>query len=142
MWYSTANVMDRRIAVARSRQQFQALRRARGLGGQSYADANHAPVAAINGPAALTVRSGSTLTLDASGSTDPDGDALSYKWWIYNEVGTYPGAVSIANSRSRVASLVAPRVSAPATLHVILEAQDGGSPRLTRYRRVVITVVP
>jgi hypothetical protein len=33
-------------------------------------------------------------------------------------------------------------VSAPATLHVILEVQDGGSPRLTRYQRVVITVVP
>ena len=143
VWYSTANVMDRRIAVARWRQQFQQDFAARAdWAVRSYADANHAPVAAINGPAALTVRSGSTLTLDASGSTDPDGDALSYKWWIYNEVGTYPGAVSIANSRSRVASLVAPRVSAPATLHVILEAQDGGSPRLTRYRRVVITVVP
>ena len=142
-WYNSASVMDRRIAIARWRQQFQEDFAARAdWAVRSYADANHAPVPAINGPTALTVRSGSTVTLDASGSSDPDGDALSYKWWVYNEVGTYPGAVTIANSRTRVASLVAPRVSAPATLHVILEVQDGGTPRLTHYQRVVITVVP
>ena len=143
VWYNGGNVMDRRIAIARWRQQFQDDFAARAdWAVRSYADANHAPVAAVDSPAALTVRSGTTVTFDASRSTDPDGDALGFKWWIYNEVGTYPGAVSIANSRSRIASLVAPRVSAPATLHVILEVQDGGIPRLTRYRRVVITVVP
>jgi hypothetical protein len=143
VWHNGANVMDRRIAVARWRQQFQNDFAARAdWAVRSYADANHAPVAASNHPEAITVRSGTTVTLDASSSSDPDGDALSFNWWIYDEVGTYPGAVSIANSRSRIASLVAPRVSAPATLHVILEVQDGGSPRLTRYQRVVMTVVP
>lgn len=143
VWYNGGNVMDRRIAVARWRQQFQADFAARAdWAVRSYANANHAPVAATNHPAALTVRSGATVALDASGSSDPDGDVLSYKWWIYDEVGTYPGAVSIANSRSRSASLVAPRVSAPQTVHVILEVQDGGSPRLTRYQRIVLTVVP
>lgn len=143
VWHDGRYVLDRRIAIARWREAFQRDFAARAdWAVKDYADANHAPAAAIAGPAALTVPSGTTVTLDATPSTDPDGDALTYRWWIYEEVGTYPGTVGIANAGSPVASLEAPRVSAPATLHVILEVQDEGSPRLTRYRRVVITVVP
>jgi hypothetical protein len=143
VWHDGKYVLDRRIAVARWREAFQRDFAARAdWAVMSYADANHAPAAALAGPAALTVHSGATVTLDATPSTDPDGDALTYRWWVYEEVGTYPGVVDIASADSAVASLEAPRVSAPATVHVILEVQDDGSPRLTRYRRVEITVVP
>jgi len=48
-----------------------------GCGGGGGAQ-NHAPTASA-GPA-QTVNKGSTVTLDASGSSDPDGDSLAYKW--------------------------------------------------------------
>ena len=41
-----------------------------------------------------------------------------------------------------VASFVAPKVSTPETIHVILAVTDNGTPALTRYQRVVVTVVP
>ena len=39
---------------------------------------DRAPVAALSGPS--TGIEGAALTFDASGSTDPDGDALTYAW--------------------------------------------------------------
>ncbi|MBI4872128.1 MAG: PKD domain-containing protein [Candidatus Riflebacteria bacterium] len=39
---------------------------------------NHAPVAAATGP--TEAAQGNTVLLDASSSTDPDGDTLSYSW--------------------------------------------------------------
>ncbi|WP_426750370.1 LamG-like jellyroll fold domain-containing protein [Myxococcus sp. Y35] len=113
----------------------------------TYAAANHAPVAAFRNDTSrqmvhLTAASGSTVSLSAIGSSGPDGDVLSYQWFQYREAGTHAGAVSLSGSTARDASFVAPTVSAPATVHIILAVRDDGSPRLTSYRRVVVTVTP
>ena len=39
-------------------------------------------------------------------------------------------------------SFVAPRVKKPATIHVVLQVKDNGTPPLFSYRRAVITVNP
>ncbi|MEQ8812372.1 MAG: DUF1593 domain-containing protein [Imperialibacter sp.] len=113
--------------------------------------ANHPPVAKLGHPAQLTAKIGERVNLSAVGSSDPDGDALSYEWFYYNEAGTFPASsardgqpIPIQNFDQPNAWFVVPksRVMAPGTgtIHVILAITDHGSPRLTRYQRVMIKV--
>jgi hypothetical protein len=136
-------VTDRKATVARWRPAFQADFAARAAWLElSYAAANHPPDAKMALPDRVTVRSGARVVLDATPSFDPDGDALSYKWWVYREASTYKASVSIASNASRVASLKAPTVTSNQTIYVILEVKDNGSPSSTRYQRVTLTVTP
>src|SRR5690606_28105149 len=107
-----------------------------------YVDANHEPIARVAGALQRKVRVGEEVLLDASGSSDPDGDGLTYRWWVYPEPGTYRGEVAIDGAEAPVARLVAPEVEGPEKIHVILEVTDDGEPHLTSYRRVVVTVQP
>ncbi|MBL3618932.1 MAG: PKD domain-containing protein, partial [gamma proteobacterium endosymbiont of Lamellibrachia anaximandri] len=54
---------------------------------------NLAPVADANGP--YTVDEGSTVALDGTGSSDPNGDSLTYSW-DYNNDGAYDDASGLA----------------------------------------------
>jgi len=110
-----------------------------------YAEANHPPVAKVNQPEQFTLKSGDIFKLDADGSYDPDGDALSYFWFQYPEAGTYKGIVSFGRSSENlynVHTIKAPEVTSPQTIHFILKLTDKGTPALSRYKRVIITVVP
>ena len=105
-------------------------------------NANHPPQPTVSGRPWRTVRSGERVTLDASGSTDPDGDRLSYRWDIYPEPGTYRGDVAVENRTEARAMLVAPKVRREETLHLLLAVTDIGVPPLSRYARVLLTVTP
>ena len=107
-----------------------------------YAEANHPPSARVAGELRRTVAPGENVLLDARPSSDPDGHSLAYEWYFYREPVSYAGPLSIQNSTSRLASFVAPRVSSRQTIHVILTVQDNGSPPLSSYQRIVITVDP
>ncbi|MGH7930156.1 MAG: hypothetical protein ACREQV_20450, partial [Candidatus Binatia bacterium] len=112
---------------------------------KSFAEANHNPLAVINGSNSpevliLTPDAGSELRLSAAGSSDPDGDALVYNWWVYSEAGSYPGEVEIKGRRDETPILKVPPDSAGSDLHVILEVIDIGAPALTSYRRVIVKV--
>jgi hypothetical protein len=111
---------------------------------KSYKDANHPPVPRLSHPENLTVKSGEQFYLRASESTDPDGDAMSFRWMQYPEAGTYPGIISYENFVSNIyeARPIAPTVTSPQTIHFILKVTDKGTPALTRYKRVIVTVVP
>ena len=136
-------VVDRRNSVARWRPAFQAdfAARANWLVA-TFANANHPPDAKIVGSTALRLGSGTTVTLDARPSFDPDGDPLSYRWWIYKEVNPFAPTMAISNAASAVATLTAPSVRSTQTVHLILAVKDNGSPALTRYQRVILTIVP
>ena len=110
----------------------------------SYAEANHPPRLILNHPAEFTVTSGERFRLDADGTTDPDGDSLVYLWTQYPEAGSAPleAEVGIRPENVYFVSRVAPEVSKPETLHFILKVTDRGSPPLTRYQRVLVTVEP
>lgn len=106
-------------------------------------EANHPPQPHIRGDLERTVRSGREVRLDASGSRDPDGQPLQFRWLFYPEVGTYQGPMpEIRGADTAEASFTAPAVKEPQTLHVLLIATDTGTPSLTRYRRVILTVKP
>lgn len=115
-----------------------------------YSEANHPPVVRLAHADRLTVKPGERVELSARGSTDPDGDALSYRWFYYPEAGTFTIAdgrsgepLAIEKANASMASFVVPtRFFSPGTLHIILEVTDNGRPALTRYQRVVVAVAP
>jgi hypothetical protein len=110
---------------------------------QDFGNANHPPVARLAGKLRQTVKSGDTVELDATPSTDPDRNKLRFEWRNYAEPGTYRGeGIKLDASREGKVSFTAPRVETPQTLHIILILTDAGEPPLTRYARSVITVQP
>ncbi|MHC4629250.1 MAG: DUF1593 domain-containing protein, partial [Planctomycetota bacterium] len=114
---------------------------------KNYAGTNHNPTAHVNGydgieVMKMTVKPGRTVKLSAAGSSDPDGDDLTYRWWQYQQAGSYRGNVEISGANSKNAEFKAPSVSIPATVHIILEVTDNGVPNLTSYRRSVVKFDP
>ena len=91
-------------------------------------------------PTIAIVSPGATVKLNARAG-DPDGDALSYRWWQYRKAGTYQGSIAIKKASSKNASVTLSADARPGeTAHLICEVTDAGSPPLTRYQRVVVTV--
>ena len=106
----------------------------------TFAGANHAPVVSIRGGARITARPGDTVRLEGVVS-DPDREAVTVRWWRWTEVDTYPGNVTLTSATSLATSLRVPADARPGqTIQLVLEATDSGSPALTRYARVVVSV--
>ena len=111
---------------------------------EEYSDCNHPAVPMLAHSNRLTVKSGEQFYLSGGGSTDPDGDSMSYLWFQYPEAGTYKGIVSFRPYASNLYRIpvTAPPVKSNQTIHFILKVTDKGSPALTRYKRVIVTVTP
>ncbi len=142
-------------------------------------EANHNPEVVVNGrtgkaPIQVDAVVGTPLTLDATGTRDADGNALTYRWFFYREAGTgIPGQPVVAaglapiggggageggipsgpeggprepaprvtlENASTARVTVQPRVAG--TAHIILAVEDNGSPTLTSYRRIIVTIKP
>lgn len=103
---------------------------------------NRNPRIVLDGDAGISVlgktpKQGTAVTLDASKTSDPDGDNLTFKWWIQSDAGTYPGNVNISNSSSSIATVNVPSDSAGKSFHVICEVVDDGTHNLFDYRRII-----
>lgn len=125
-----------------------------------YGQANHPPLVRVNGvdgtePLHIAIKAGDSVTLDGAGSRDPDGQALTYRWFNYAEAGFVrdhaPGDVAIVDGESAQAQVTAKASCRPDWLHyrpcpavgvahVILAVTDAGTPALTRYRRVILSI--
>ncbi len=142
----TVTVTNNKVTLWRWRDDFQNDFAARmDWCTKSYEEANHPPVPALGHPDEFTVKSGDIFSLDASGTTDPDGDNLSYWWFQYSEAGSYNKPLSfgaLSENLYNVHTIVAPEVGKPETIHFILKVTDKGTPALSRYKRVIVTVIP
>ncbi len=110
---------------------------------KSYRDANHPPIPALANPDQIIVKSGEGFSLDATGTTDPDGDNLSYLWFNYPEAGTYKKFIKIDSAEDIYkVYVIAPLVEKPETAVFILRVTDKGKPPLSRYKRVIVKILP
>jgi hypothetical protein len=108
---------------------------------KSYKEANHPPVVVLGHAVDLKAKSGDTIKLSAKGTSDPDKDRLTYHWWQYQEADTYDGIIEIKGNVKKNASFTVPNDAVKGeTIHVICEVTDTGTPKLTRYQRVVVKI--
>jgi hypothetical protein len=141
---STVSFNDNKVTLWRWRDDFQNDFAARmDWCIKTYEEANHPPVPGLMHPDQITVKSGEGFELDASGTTDPDGDSLNYLWFNYPEAGSYKEMIDInsAENLNRV-YVIAPTVTNTETAHFILKVTDKGSPQLSRYKRIVVNIIP
>jgi hypothetical protein len=132
-----------------------------------FSKAKHHPVVVVNGakdltPVRIDAEAGATVTLDATGTYNPDGGSLTFKWWHYREPTATQWRIDDevmelqikpidAEGRKVDITLPPPEkcaveftsrkpVERGQLLHLILEVADDGTPCLTSYRRVLIQV--
>jgi chitinase len=99
--------------------------------------ANHAPVASIVQPA-QPFAEGSLVTIDASATYDPDGNALTYTW---TQTAGPGGILAIALNLTNPAkpTFTAPAVGTPAKYQFLLVVSDG---QLTSTAVVNLQTIP
>lgn len=113
-----------------------------------YSDANHHPKTNVNGhkdnsPLYMKVKAGDSIRLDASSSTDPDKDKISFRWQVYDEPGTYRGSVTLNGADSPKCTVNIPRSTHDkGNIHIVLTITDSGMPALSDYCRVILNVQP
>jgi hypothetical protein len=125
-----------------------------------FAHANHNPILEVNGqqgtaPVLIDAEVGQRIDLDASKSRDPDGQKLRYSWFHYGEAGVADGtlaSITIENADKAQATVTATATCSPLWLpiqktcpepgvaHIILAVTDDGTPSLTSYRRIILTI--
>ena len=108
-------------------------------------EGNRNPIVVINGKKGLDAikvkaDANETVRLDATKTSDPEGDAITCKWRVLPESGSYQDNIEITNADKPQASLTLPANAGGHTIHVICEVTDNGSPALKAYRRVIISV--
>ena len=142
------DITNARMTVARWREKIQHDFAARmDWCVQDVEAANHPPVPILQGDSTLHVLyqqavSGSTVELQADASYDPDGDPLSFHWWMYEEPSTIPDSRITLIPDGPFCNVRIGETDTPFSLHIILEVTDCGEPPLTRYRRIMLKSEP
>ena len=113
-----------------------------------YKNANHPPVVKLACEKEITAKVGDRVDLSVEGSSDPDANQLSYKWFYYPEVGTFNfssarsgNPLKIEDADKAKAWFIVPKTERKGTMHIIVAVTDNGQPALTRYERIIVNVI-
>ena len=104
-----------------------------------FKSANHRPIARLEPFLPDHIQGGDEITLDAGKSSDPDGQKLSFKYWIYEDGTTTVQPLAITGASSSRASFTIPNEPGK-ILSIILEVTDDGLPPLKDYIRIVLPI--
>src|ERR1051325_4381118 len=89
-----------------------------------FSAANHPPRLSLagqneNGIAMINCEPGERVRLDATGSTDPDDNAIDYDWFVYPEAGTYRGYAEVEALNAPRARFIVPEDAGGKIIHII-----------------------
>ncbi len=103
------------------------------------------PVVIVNGsqsvkPLHITAKAGEMITLDASQTYDPEGDALTFLWWQQPEAGTYQQALTLSDNTGSIFHFQVPADAAGKTIHLLCQVNDNSTFQLVSYRRIIISL--
>jgi hypothetical protein len=110
----------------------------------SYEEANHHPVAEVNGDRTrkilcYSLKDKDEIWLDAGGSFDPDNQPLDFRWWIYAEPSGLERPPEIKHGNAACIKVDPEWLGEREKIHLVLEVSDRGNPSLTSYRRILVT---
>lgn len=137
---SFMNIRNARTTVFRWRNDFQNDWAARmDWCVKEYQQCNHHPLVRVNGSTKgilrITGKPGSLISLDATSSSDPDGNTLRYEWTVY------PEDISTKTEIRQEGGKALIRIPGKGQKFILLlRVTDNGTPALTSYKRIVIEV--
>jgi hypothetical protein len=105
-----------------------------------FKGANHPPAVRIRGESIRQAKPAVAISLDATGTTDPDGDHLTFEWSVYPHDPVVVAAVMIRGGDTASPQIEVSPTLTGKTLPILLTVRDSGTPRLTHYGRVLLQV--
>ena len=140
----TAAFTDNKVTLWRWRDDFQNDFAARmDWCTKSYKEANHPPVIVLSQPDHITVKSGEGFGPGCKRQLRIQTEIVSV---FYGSNILKPVTIKIQlTCRLKISHGIyvdAPEVEKKETIHIILKVTDKGTPALSRYKRIIVTVLP
>lgn len=103
-----------------------------------YSQANHPPQIIVKEGTNITGKPGQKIRLHIE-AKDPDAQAVQLSAWPYQEAGS--GKAEVVLNGNEAGIQIPSTAKKGETYHIVFEGTDKGSPSLTRYKRVIISIM-